>query len=207
MISSQLDGRQLSNLMTTTNGELTRVQNERSNLQLMVDGGKKALKAARNALNDSLIDLAVFKVRAKQVASAERRESGKVFCLKRQRIEFENVSTVLYGVSSHRTYAPLDHSPTSRLYCVPNDFFQATKERMMELNVLRDNHIAKRKTLMDDRSVIMAELNRVNKKIKQYAKRYEIVRDTLGRDEYGEFISPTQLKLQVSEVCEELVHS
>ncbi|KAJ1523584.1 hypothetical protein ONE63_001429 [Megalurothrips usitatus] len=75
----------------------------------------------------------------------------------------------------------------------------AMKERQLEINLHKEMMACKRKTLNEERSILQTALNQLNTKRSQLQNRHDIITSSIGRDEYGDFISPAMLKLKVAQ--------
>lgn len=82
----------MSNVLGATAREVEQLQWKRQDGLLLVEGGKKQLKAAKAAHHESLVEHALLRVKVNQVERALQREGSYVHSLSKQRLEWENVS-------------------------------------------------------------------------------------------------------------------
>lgn len=82
----------MSNILANTSKEVEQMQWKRQDGLLLVEGGKKQLKAAKSDHHESLIEHALLRVKVNQVERALMREGSQVHSLSKQRVEWESVS-------------------------------------------------------------------------------------------------------------------
>ncbi|XP_034233340.1 coiled-coil domain-containing protein 39-like [Thrips palmi] len=159
------DCRQMSNVIGATAREVEQLQWKRQDGLLLVEGGKKQLKAAKAAHHETLVEHALLRVKVNQVERALHREGTYVHSLSKQRLEWEN----------------------------------AMKERKLEIDLHKEMMASKRKTLNEEKSQLQTALNQLNTRRSQLQNRHDIITSVIGKDEYGDFISPAMLKLKIAQ--------
>lgn len=82
----------MSNVLSTTAKEVEQLQWKRQDGLLLVEGGKKQLKASKTDHHECLVEHALLRVKINQVEKALQREGSHVQSLSKQRIEWETVS-------------------------------------------------------------------------------------------------------------------
>ncbi|KAK3929103.1 Coiled-coil domain-containing protein 39 [Frankliniella fusca] len=75
----------------------------------------------------------------------------------------------------------------------------AMKERQLEISLHQAMMATKRKTLNEERGQLQTALNQLNTRRGQLQNRHDIITSVIGKDEFGDFISPAMLKLKVAQ--------
>lgn len=73
---------------------------------------------------------------------------------------------------------------------------QATKERLIEIETNREILIVKKRNLSDDNGRLKADIVERRIRLEQFQKKYDIVLQSLGKDEDGETFSVTHFKIK-----------
>lgn len=80
------------------------------------------------------------------------------------------------------------------------------KERQLEIALHKEIMATKRKTLNEEKSQLQTALNQLNTRRSQLQNRHDIITSVIGKDEFGDFISPAMLKLKVISQAQVLIH-
>lgn len=184
----ELEGvlREKQSVLTLITSQVNRLENDCRQMSNMLGNTAKEVEQLQWKRQDGLLLVEGGKKQLK-LAKAVHHESLVEHALLRVKVNqveraLQREGSQVYSLSKQRV-----------------EWESAMKERQLEIDLHKEMMASKRKTLNEERAQLQTAYNQLNTRRSQLQNRHDIITSVIGKDEFGEFISPAMLKLKVAQ--------